>query len=415
MSGDHVDVRLQPPANWDRGGLPAWSYFSDELLELEKEELFRRHWQIVCHINDIPEPGDYLTVDIVGERALIVRGHDRVVRAFHNVCRHRGSRVVADDKGRCGSMLVCPFHGWTYNLDGTLRGVAQPKSLPKLDPVEFGLPPLEMEIWQGFVFVRFKPGPQPSIAEVLQRFDDEIAPYDLAGLLPAAPEFWGEMSNVNWKSVRDVDNEGYHVPMAHPGLNELFGANYYDEPFIGGAARSFSQISSNPGTLWSVRAYKSVLPEAHWLPESHRRAWLYVGVFPNFVFGLYPDSVIFYQEFPIAVDRTLLRGATYRRADECRGLRAARYLSGRIDQLTSEEDQMLTVWSCEATRSSGYRGIILSDLEYGVRSYHDELRNIFPVLNEETVEAGGVAVRNAVLKRQVSDGVQSPVLERVQT
>ncbi len=387
-----------PPENWDRSGLPAWSYLSDEMLELEKEALFRRHWQLVCHISDLPQPGDYVALDIVGERALIVRGQDGTVRAFHNVCRHRGSRVVANDKGHCKAAIVCPFHGWTYNLDGTLRGPAQPQSLPKLDPVEFGLPPLEMDIWNGFVFVRFKHGPQPKISELMGRFEGELKPYGLADLVPASSRPWTEISEVNWKSVRDVDNEGYHVPMAHPGLHQLFGDNYYDEPLTGGTARSFSTFSDDPGQLWSVRAYKNILPEADWLPPSHQRAWLYIGVFPNFVFGLYPDSVIFYQEFPLSTGRTLLRSATYRRPEECRNLKAARYLSGRIDQITSEEDQLLTVWSCEAAHSSGFKGIILSDLEYGVRSYHDHLRTVLPVLNESTSPAPGtVEARNIAL------------------
>ena len=110
------------PNDWDRRGLPGWSYHSDALLELEKEHVFRNHWQIVGHVCDIPNAGDYLTMDVVGERALIVRGKDGVVRGFNNMCRHRGSRVVADSQGNCKNALVCPFHGWVYNLDGTLRG-----------------------------------------------------------------------------------------------------------------------------------------------------------------------------------------------------------------------------------------------------------------------------------------------------
>src|SRR3546814_17073481 len=90
-----------------------------------------------------------------GERALIIRGEDGTVRAFHNVCRHRGSRVAVKAKGQCRSALVCPFHGWSYNLDGKLRGPARPKSLPNLHPVEFGLKPITCEIGMGLVLVRF--------------------------------------------------------------------------------------------------------------------------------------------------------------------------------------------------------------------------------------------------------------------
>lgn len=392
------DPRFQVPKDWDRRGLPGWAYFSDELYELEKEELFRKHWQLICHVSDVPNAGDYLAMDIVGERALVLRGSDGVLRAFHNLCPHRGSRVVAEDKGTCRAALTCPFHGWTFNLDGTLRGASQPQSLPDLDPIKHGLKPLDMEIWHGFVFIRFKQSNQPSIAHILSRFDDEISAYNAETVVPSDGEFWTEVTDINWKSVRDVDNEGYHVPMAHPGLQDLYGKSYYDEPFVDGASRSFATFNEGPAKLWSVRAYRNLLPEVTWLPESHRRAWLYIGLFPNAVLAFYPDSVMFYQEFPLSTGRTIQRGAVYRYRQEDRALRLSRYLSGRIDWITTKEDRMLTIWSCEATKSSAFDRIILSDLEYGVRTYHDHLRAVFPVLNLENEPLSGtLATENAVL------------------
>jgi carnitine monooxygenase subunit len=390
---------LTIPAGWDRRGLPAWSYASAEMLELEKELLFRRSWQLVGHECELPEPGDYVTLDVAGERALVVRGRDGVARAFHNVCRHRGSRVVADERGHCRGAIVCPFHAWSYNLDGTLRGPARPQTLPPLDPVRWGLKPIELELWQGFVFVRFKPSGQPSVSEILAPFADEVAAYRPRELVvPPGDAAWSEEIAVNWKAVRDVDNEGYHVPKAHPGLQDLYGHHYADEPFVAGASRSFARFNDGPGSLWSVRKYKKILPDVTALPESHRRAWLYVGLFPNSVLTFYPDSVMFYQEFPLAHDRTLQRGRTFAYRDESRELRLARYLSGRIDRITGREDAQLIVWSYEATHSSGYDGVILSDLEYGVRSYHDHLRRLLPVVNLETAPAHGtVAAVNAEL------------------
>lgn len=114
------------PNDWNRSGLPGWCYHSPALLELEKQHVFREHWQIACHVSDIPEPGNYITLDIIGERALILRDQGGAVKAFHNICRHRGSRLVANESGTCRNALVCPFHGWVYNLDGTLRGAARP-------------------------------------------------------------------------------------------------------------------------------------------------------------------------------------------------------------------------------------------------------------------------------------------------
>jgi phenylpropionate dioxygenase-like ring-hydroxylating dioxygenase large terminal subunit len=371
------------PDGWDRRGLPGWSYHSEALLELEKEQVFRTHWQIACHVSDVPAEGDYLAMDVVGERALVVRGKDGVVRAFHNMCRHRGSRVVAEDKGTCKNALVCPFHGWVYNLDGTLRGAARPRSFPELDKTEFGLTPLELEIWMGLVFVRFRPGPQPPVAELMKPVEAEIAHYGLADMVPSYG-IWKQKSPVNWKSVRDVDNEGYHVAMAHPALQDLYGATYFDEPFINGVSRSFATYNPHAGRRWSVRNYINAAPDADHLPATLRKAWVYYGMFPNMVISVTPESAQFYQEFPLSTGETLLRGAIYRYKEESRRQAAARYLAFRIDRETTAEDIQLTKWSNESMRSDAFAGFYLSDLEYGVRSHHDHLRAALPVLNLET-------------------------------
>jgi len=367
------------PNDWDRRGLPGWCYHSDALLELEKQHIFREHWQIACHISDVPNAGDYITMDVVGERALILRDQDGTIRGFHNICRHRGSRVVTDEKGTCRNALVCPFHGWVYNLDGTLRGAARPRSFPPLDKQEFGLKPLELEVWLGFVFIRFSPGPQPSVAELMQPFKAELSHYRSEGMVPAAG-LWTQPSPVNWKSVRDVDNEGYHVAMAHPALQDLYGSTYYDEPFVNGLCRSFASYNPHAGRRWSVRNYVKVAPEATHLPEHLRKAWIYYGVFANAVIAVTPEIVQFYQEFPVSTGQTILRGGIYRHREESREQRAARYLAFRIDRDTQAEDVQLTIWSNESMTSKAFNGFYLSDLEYGVRTHHDHLRAVLPVM-----------------------------------
>lgn len=368
------------PNDWDRRGLPGWCYHNDALLELEKQHVFREHWQIACHVSDVPEPGNYITMDVVGERALILRDQDGVVRGFHNICRHRGSRVVADDKGTCRNALVCPFHGWVYNLDGTLRGAARPRSFPPLDKQEFGLMSLDLEVWMGFVFIRFASGPQPSVADLMQPFAAELGEYRTEEMV-AAGNLWTQVSPVNWKSVRDVDNEGYHVAMAHPALQDLYGSTYYDEPFVNGLCRSFATYNPHAGRRWSVRNYVNIAPEAKHLPEHLRKAWIYYGIFANAVIAVTPEAVQFYQEFPLSTGQTLLRGGIYRYRAETRQQRAARYLAHRIDRDTQAEDVQLTVWSNESMTSKAFSGFYLSDLEYGVRTHHDHLRAILPVMN----------------------------------
>ena len=391
-----ADIAL--PKDWDRSGLPGWAYFSQELFELECETLFKTHWQFVCHVNEAADIGAYVTFDVAGERALVIRGHDGILRAFHNLCRHRGSRIVPDARGVCNKAMVCPYHGWAYNLDGGLRGIANRDTFPPMQADKWGLKPLEMEIWNGLVFIRFQAGPQPAVAEILARFDDEIAPYDLANLVPTDSNSMDDLLPVNWKSVRDVDNEGYHVRQAHPGLHQLYGNGYFDEPYANGTSRSVGTFNEAYGHRWSVRKYREILPEADNLPREQQRQWIYFGMFPNFVLGLYPDSVIYYQEVPQSAEQTVQRGMCYRRRDESRKMKAARYLSGRIDRDTADEDQLLMVWSCEATKSSAYDGVIFSDLEYGVKTYHDHLRQLLPVMAQPVPpESGQMALRNDAL------------------
>jgi carnitine monooxygenase subunit len=189
--------------------------------------------------------------------------------------------------------------------------------------------------------------------------------------------------------VRDVDNEGYHVPVAHPTLQDLYGQRYHDETHRAGVSRSLGTLNEGPGRFWSVRHYRKILPKVEHLPEANQRAWLYIGLFPNTVLSFYPDQIGFYQEFPLGVDRTVQRAAYYALPDASREMKLARYLTKRIDRVTGREDTQLIVWSWESMQSSGFAGFILSDLEAGVRSYHDQLRRLIPVFGQPDEPAAG--------------------------
>lgn len=371
------------PADWDRRGLPGWCYHSPALLELEKERIFKTHWQIACHVSDLATKGDFLTLDICDERVIVLRDTDENIQAFHNICRHRGSRLVAKDQGTCPGALVCPFHGWVYNLDGTLRGAARPESYPPLDKHEFGLRKIETEIWMGFVFIRLNPGPQSDVATLMAPFEAEMSAYRMEDHIPT-DGIWTEETPVNWKSVRDVDNEGYHVAMAHPALQDLYGSTYTDSAYVDGISRSEGAFTPTKGRRWAVKNYKKFSsPQPH-LPEHLHKTWLYWGIFPNAVIAATPETVLFYQEFPLETGKSLIRSATYRNPNEDRQQRAARYLAARIDRETVEEDIQLTIWSNESMASKSFEGFYLSDLEYGVRTHHDHLRSLLPVYNVET-------------------------------
>lgn len=391
-------LALPTPNDWDRKGIPGWSYHSDAMFALERENLFLTHWQVAGHVSDIPAPGDWLAFDLLGERAVVMRGQDGVVRGFHNLCRHRGARVVDGAQGHCKGAMVCPFHGWVYNLDGSLRGAARPDTFGEMDRRDFRLKPVEVETFQGFIFLRLHPGPQPSVAEWLAPFDADFAAYRAAGALPARVADWATDLPVNWKSVRDVDNEGYHVAMAHPALQDLYGRTYRDLHYPGGLSHSVGEFGDAPGRRWSVRQYLKLAPVQDWLPPHLRRSWTYYGVFPNIVFSFTPESIQFYHDLPLTPGLTRLSGRSYRHAHETRAMRAARHLSYRIDRDTAKEDRQLSIWSNESMRSAAFDAFHLSDLEWGVRRHHDALRALFPVLDQpEAPPEGELAARNAEL------------------
>lgn len=368
------------PATWDRVGLPAWTYHSEAVFALERQHVFLNHWQVVGHVADLPAAGDWLAFDIMGERAVVMRGQDGVVRAFHNLCRHRGARVVDGVQGQCRGAIVCPFHGWVYNLDGTLRGVARPDSFGPMERERFHLKPIEMELFHGFIFLRFEPGPQPAVAELLAPFAADFAAYRCESLVSDGPSRWLTELPVNWKSVRDVDNEGYHVALAHPGLQDLYGREYQDHQIAGGLSFSRGVFGDKPGRIWSVREYVKLSEDPPGLPPHLQKAWTYYGLFPATVFAFTPEGAQFYHEVPMATGRTRLTGRLYRHPGETRRQRLARYLALRIDRDTSAEDQQLTIWSNESMKSRAFDGFHLSDLEYGLKAHHDRLRSLVPVM-----------------------------------
>jgi phenylpropionate dioxygenase-like ring-hydroxylating dioxygenase large terminal subunit len=393
---DMMTAALPVPTDWDRTGLPPWTYRSPALFELERRHVFLNHWQVAGHLSDLPSPGDWLALDMLDERAVVMRGADGQVRAFHNLCRHRGARVLDGAQGSCRGAVVCPFHGWVYNLDGTLRGPSQPETLGPFDRARFGLKPIEMQVFHGFIFLRFLPGPQPDVADLLAPYAADFAAYDATGMLPADTQGWAAELPVNWKSVRDVDNEGYHVPLAHPSLQELYGRDYRDLYLPDGLHVSIGVYGDRPGRRWSVRHYVAFSAGLPHLPPHLRRSWTYYGLWPNTVFVFTPEGAQFYHDIPLGVGRTRLAGRNYRGANETRQQRLARYLAARIDRDTSAEDQQLTIWSNESMKSSAFDGFHLSDHEWGLRRHHDLLRQRVPVMRlTDPPPEGDVAQRNA--------------------
>ena len=389
-----------PQNETPRGTLLApWTYTSSELFRLERDELFHCNWMLIGHVSDFLKAGDYRTLDVGNERAIVIHDVTGELRAFHNVCRHRGSRVVPSTEGNCGHAIVCPFHGWTYELDGRLKNVPRADKFPNLDRSQEGLLPIDLEVWQGFVFVRFR-GDGPSVADHLAPIMEQVSPYRLSEMKPCGNSYMAGEVSYNWKIFHDVDNEGYHVPAAHPELQELYGRTYRDSE-IEGVPFTTGVVDDYVAQHWSVARYKSLLPEFDHLPKENQRLWIYISVFPNLVFFFYPEKAGFYMSLPLDVNRTLIIDREFALPDQRRETRAARYLSRRIDEITGEQDRNLVQWMHEAVRSSVYPRNNLSQLEQGVARFHEDLKRRIPVMAFETPPSPGLlAATNGRLKKQ---------------
>lgn len=377
--------------------LPPWTYYNTEFHELEKEIIFKRNWLLVGHISDIPNIGDYLTFDAVGERALIIRKDGGTIAAFHNVCRHRGARLVATNRGNCPRALVCPFHGWSYHLDGSVRHIPKFETFSNLDKASSALVPVALEIWCGFIFINFC-NDAKSVAETMAPVAEKFAVYKLEQLKPLAGTKYCQARPYNWKIIHDIDNEGYHVPIGHPALQQLYGRNYrdtieHDIPI------SYGYLNDQPGNLWSVRHYQKILPEFEHLPSENQKLWLYAGFFPSTVIGFYPDMVEYYMSVPTSPTSSNYIGGAYALPDDRREVRLSRYLTRRINQSTEQEDESFVSWIQRGIRSSVFPTLQLSSLENGVKHLHGKIQQRIPVARlAEQPGIGQVSDANEAMK-----------------
>jgi len=349
--------------------LPAWLYTDPAFFALERDRLFRATWQIVCHLNDLPEAGDYQAFDFLDEKIVTLRGADGVVRSFHNVCRHRASRLADGTQGNCGHRLVCPYHAWSYALDGRLAAVPRWQGFEGLELAEHGLIPVEQEIWRGFVFVRLKTG-GPSVAEMMSPYAAEIDAFDFEGLQPRGKVVLRPRP-VNWKNVGDNYADGLHIPVAHPGLTRLFAGSYAVE------ARAWVDkmsgvITETPSANWSERGYQALLG------GFQERTWNYYKLWPNMAFDVYPDQVDFMQFIPVSATETLIREIAYAHPDDRRETRAARYLNWRINRQVNAEDTVLIERVQAGMKSSSYVTGPLSPAEPCLAAFAERLRAAIP-------------------------------------
>ena len=360
--------------------LPAWTYGSETFFKSEIEQIHKPAWQLVCHVSDVVEPGDYFTYTGLGERAFVIRGEDGELRAFHNVCPHRAHAVVGGTKGSCEHRVRCPYHSWTFDFTGDLVAIASRKTFPPFDDGKFGLRPLDLEVFMGLVFIRFA-GDGASVAERYAPFADELAPYRFEDMVPVAP-FCEQELEADWKNVWDNYLEDYHFPTGHPGLYGLMTQAYDREPDDARRAVRLSHaMRDKPKGDWSVQRYASLLPDMEHLPEDARQRWSYFFLYPAVSLDVYPEKMDFFSIVPVAPGRSMLRCGTYGLPGASREIKACRFLGGRINWQVHQEDCDLISSVQAGLGTSAYTTGVLGDKEVAVRAFQSWVREDMPQVN----------------------------------
>lgn len=268
--------------------IPAPWYTDPRIAQLELQNVFSRTWQSVGRTLQVEKPGQYVTATVAGEPIVAVRGSDGILRAFYNVCRHHAMTVMNEPCGHAQHMR-CPYHGWTYNLEGELRGMTEFEGVCNFDRAQNGLVPVRVEIWENFIFVNLDPNAAP-LRDFLGALVGLSKPLNFGGL--KFVERRSYVQKCNWKVY--VDNfldGGYHVPHMHKGLNSVLDYANYTIENVDRCCVQSSPVAVDKSSEASAAATRK-----------GDRAY-YFWQYPNFMLNWYEGYLDTNLVIPLAVDR----------------------------------------------------------------------------------------------------------------
>ena len=375
--------------------LPAWVYRSAEFYRAERRAIWTRQWLLVGHVSQLTKPGDYVSMRIACEPIAVVVGADGELRGFSNVCRHRASRIL-DGAGNCGKAIRCPYHGWTYGLDGRLLAVPEKTGFPGFEREENGLWPVHVGVSAGFVFANLAPEPEP-LDLALGPFAEWLAPYRPERLV--SYQTGSSVLPINWKNSIDNFLEGYHVPVGHPGLLRLLDyKNYLVETSDANVSIARSPMRDKASHDRRERLYQRLMRPMPGLRAPESEQWNFVFAFPGTTVNLYPDQIDFWLNYPLDERRTLTIWNAFRPPETSgRRDRLVRKLNSRINHLVQEEDNELTERVQEGLESSRYLAGVIGARENGIKHFHDLIRAAIPAAVTDDEVEGVSALHAAAL------------------
>jgi choline monooxygenase len=322
--------------------IPAPWYIDSRIAELEEQEVFSKTWQIVGRIEQVEKPGQFVTASVAGEPIVVVRGQDGILRGFFNVCRHHAAAVVLEKCGQA-TLLHCPYHGWNYGLDGSLKGMPEFDGVKCFERNQNGLLPVKAEIWEKFVFVNLDQHAAP-LQEFLGGLVKRVAPLGISKL-----HYFDSRSydiHCNWKVF--IDNYldgGYHVPHLHKGLNSVLDYKEYtienedryclqSSPMVSSSEDAATGATRKGDRAWYFWQYPNLMINCY---EGYMDTNLvlpvdvdHCRVIFDFYFGDVSESAQAYNQQSVAVGARVQDEDLGICEDVQRGLKSRAYGAGRL-------------------------------------------------------------------------------------
>jgi len=296
-----IYTNSRPPVSLSQAStLPADFYTDGELFRREMEAIHFDMWLAAGRTEQIKNPGDFFVVEVANASVIVLRDESNAVRAFHNTCRHRGTLLCAVDHGRLSSSIQCPYHAWTYRLDGSLANAPHMDMVEGFREQDYALAQVHTAVWDGHIFIDLSSYPIP-FQEHLAGLDKKFRPWRMEELKVVERRVYGLAAN--WKLIIQNYSECLHCPIAHPQLQKhshyMSGNNEPPNATILGGRMD---LRDGVTTLTLTgRTNRDCLPD---LNEDDRRHVYYYCLLPNFLLNLHPDYMLTFTLWPRAVDRT---------------------------------------------------------------------------------------------------------------
>lgn len=345
--------------------LPPRVFHDPDVFAYEREAWFAGGWVSVGREEDALTPGQYFLTNVAGENIIVVRGNDGELRAFYNVCRHRGATLVEEP---CGSVprFQCPYHAWVFDLEGRLRTPRHTELLENFDPHEWGLVPCRLGTWQGIVFLDLS-GQAESLEAYLGDLVPGLARFDLGALRRARRIDYDVKAN--WKAIVENYLECYHCPGVHPQLNKITPYNTGEYlPWKGPFSGSWMEVLPEYETL-SLTGEAAGRPMIPGMEEADRHRVYYFGIWPNQLLSLHPDYLMLHWIAPLEAGRTFVRCEWY--FDPVEMAKPTFDPSDAIDfwDMTNRQDWHVCELQQAGTRSRAYAPGRYSAIESSVHGF----------------------------------------------